>query len=141
MIKQLNVTHTIAADTEQTWASISQIGGLDRWFNVISNCSVIGDGVGATRILTLADGAKMQDRIDAIDHLNKRFCYTRTESPFPVQSYQGTVIVRNAGEALTEVSWTVEIDVEEEQYGPLAEFISNALSGGIKGLERELQNA
>ena len=123
MIEQLNVTKTINADADRVWAAISSIGGLDRWFPVITACSVSGTGEGATRILTLADGAEIKDSIEAIDHEHRRLRYTRTESPFPVQSYRGTVDVRYVNAGTAEVSWTVEIDVQEDQRDALVEFL------------------
>ncbi len=137
MIEQLNVTKTINTDADRAWAAISNIGGLDRWFPVITACSV--SGTGATRILTLADGAKIKDRIDAIDHQHRRLRYTRIESPFPVRSYRGTVEIRHANAGAAELSWTVEIDALEDQSEPLIEFLRNALAGGIQGLEQDLQ--
>lgn len=139
MIEQLNVTKTINADADQAWAAISSIGGLDRWFPVITSCTASGTGEGATRILTLADGAEIKDCIEAIDHQCRCLRYTRTESPFPVQSYLGIVEVRHANEGIAEVSWTVEIDVQEDQRDPLVEFLRDALTGGILGLEQDLQ--
>jgi hypothetical protein len=106
---------------------------------VITGCSVFGTGEGATRILILADGAKIKDSIEAIDHQHRRLRYTRTESPFPVRSYRGTVEVRHADADAAEVSWTVEIDVLKDQRDPLIEFLRNALADGIQGLEQDLQ--
>jgi hypothetical protein len=139
MIEQLNVTKTITASADRAWAAISRIGGPDRWFPMITECTVFGTGEGATRILTLADGAKIKDCIEAIDHQHRCFRYTRTESPFPVNSYRGEVEVSNANAGATEVSWTVEIDVQEDQREALVEFLRNALAEGIHGLEHDLQ--
>lgn len=139
MIEQLNVTKTIIVDADQAWAAISSIGGLDRWFPIITNCTVFGSGEGATRILTLADDAKIKDRIEVIDHQHRRFRYTRTESPFPVQSYLGTVDVRKVNDGTAEVSWTVDMDVQEFQRDALVELLRNALTEGIQGLEQDLQ--
>jgi hypothetical protein len=139
MIDQLNVTKTIIVDADQAWAAISSIGGLDRWFPIITNCTVFGSGEGATRILTLADGAKIKDRIEVIDPQHRRFRYTRTESPFPVQSYLGTVDVRKVNDGTAEVSWTVDMDVQEFQRDALVELLRNALTEGIQGLEQDLQ--
>jgi hypothetical protein len=139
MIEQLNVTKTIIVDADQAWAAISSIGGLDRWFPIITNCTVFGSGEGATRILTLADGAKIKDRIEVIDPQHRRFRYTRTESPFPVQSYLGTVDVRKVNDGTAEVSWTVDMDVQEFQRDALVELLRNALTEGIQGLEQDLQ--
>jgi hypothetical protein len=141
MIELLNVTKTITINADKAWTAISGIGGLDRWFRfpIITDCAVTGTGVGATRTLTLADGAKMKDRIEAIDHQFRRLRYTRTESPFPVQSYLGTVEIRKVNDRATEVSWTVEIDVQEDQRVALVKLLRNALTDGIQGLEQDLQ--
>lgn len=141
MIEQLNVTKTITANADQAWAAISSIGGLDRWFPIITDCTVTGTGVGATRILTLTGGAKIKDRIEVIDHQHRRFRYNRTESPFPVRSYLGTVEIRHVNDGATEVSWTLEIDVQEDQRDALVELLRNALTDGIQGLEQDLQQS
>jgi len=91
MIEQLNVTKTISTNADQTWAAISSIGGIDRWFPMITGCSV-----------------------------------------------SGTVEVRKVNDDSSEVSWTVEFDVEEEQRDAMIEFLHIVLAQGIQGLEQDL---
>lgn len=138
MLETLNVTKTIVVDSDQVWAAISSIGGLDRWFSIIVSCRVEGAGIGATRILTLADGAEMRDRVLEIDHAAKRFRYERTHSPFPVSKYLGTVEVRDIDGSKAEVSWTVDLEVAAEAREQLVGLLENALADGISGLERDL---
>jgi len=138
MIETLNVTKTIAVPADRAWRAIAQINGLDRWFPVIVDCTVTGNGVGATRILTLTSGEKMTDRIEAIDHHGRRFRYNRIESPFPVNRYLGTVDVCQLGSDSSEIVWTLEIDVDDEKREELVGFLKQALSDGIDGLERDL---
>lgn len=139
MLEVLNVTKTIAGQSDQVWSAISSIDGLDRWFPVISSCRVEGKGVGAIRIMTLADGAEMRDRVLEIDHVARRFRYERTHSPFPVSKYLGTVEVRDSAGSGSEVSWTVNLDVSAEAREQLVSRLKNSLSDGIRGLERDLQ--
>jgi uncharacterized protein YndB with AHSA1/START domain len=139
MIEQINVTKTIAAPADQAWAAISGIDGLDRWFPIIADCSVSGSGVGAIRTMTMVDGGKITDRIVAIDHLQQSLRYHRSESPFPVQSYYGTVTACKVNDRCTELSWTVEIDVRESQREAMVELIHRALSEGVEGMALELQ--
>jgi hypothetical protein len=139
MIEQINITKIITINADQTWEAISSIGGLDRWFPIIAGCSVFGTGEGATRILTLVDGRKIKDRIESIDHQQRSLRYNRIESPFPVQSYLGTVEVRKANDVSAELSWTVEIDVQKEQREAMAGLIHCALTDGVDGLELDLQ--
>jgi len=105
---------------------------------VITDCQVTGCGVGATRLMTLTSGEEIIDRIESIDHQTKRFRYNRIKSPFPVNRYLGTVDVCKIGPDSSEISWTVEIDVDKDQRDELAGFIKQALADGIDGMERDL---
>lgn len=138
MIETSNVTKTIAVPADRAWSAIAQIGDLDRWFPVITDCKVNGSGVGATRILTLTDGEKIIDRIDVIDHHLRRFQYNRTDSPFPVNRYLGTVEIQESDASSCEISWTVEIDVLDEKRDEMVDFLKHALAGSIHGLEQNL---
>ena len=139
MIEQINATKIISASADQIWAAISSIDGLDRWFPIIADCSVFGTGEGAIRAMTLVDGGKITDRIDLIDNKERMLCYNRIESPFPVQSYLGTVKVNRVNEAKAKLSWTVEIDVQEGEREAMIVLIHRALTDGVNGLDRELQ--
>lgn len=138
MIELVNVSKTMFLPAERVWSVIADIGGLDRWFPVIADCRVIGSGVGAMRVLTLAEGGQIKDRIEQIDHDRRCFRYNRIESPFPVSRYLGTVEVKESSDGGSDISWAVEIDVADAQRDDVVVFIRQALAGGMAGLEREL---
>jgi len=139
MSETIIVTKTIDGPPETAWSAVRSIASLDRWFPVIATSRVEGTGVGATRVLGLAEGGELHDRILEIDDAQRRFRYERFHSPFPVQSYLGTVEVRDAVERRSEISWTVVIEAAPDVTPGLAEFLRSALSDGIKGLERDLR--
>lgn len=141
MIANANVKKIVAASSHRVWQAIRSIGGLDLWFPVIASCHVEGEGVGAIRILGLAGGGEMRDRIVEIDDSEHRLRYERFQSPFPVESYHGTVEIRAASDQSSEIFWKVQVDVAADQKDALVPFIESALSDGIEGLERELQLA
>lgn len=87
----------------------------------------------------MVDGGKITDRIEAIDHQQQSLRYNRIESPFPVQSYLGTVNISKVNDNSAKLSWTVEIDVQEEQREALVELIHRAITEGVDGLEKDLQ--
>lgn len=140
MIGTATVTKIIDAPSDKVWAAIRSIGGLDRWFPVINSCRVEGEGVGAVRILGLADGGEMRDRLLEIDDAERRVRYQRFQSPFPVESYIGTVEVREKLDRRSEVSWNVQIEVAADKVDDLAAFLETALSDGIDGLERDIRS-
>lgn len=137
MLKTVNVSKTMPIPAATVWSAIAGIGGLERWFPVISACHLIGGGVGAMRVLTLAAGGEMIDRIELIDHGRRRFQYNRIESPFRVSSYQGTVEVCEGLDGGSVLEWSVDIDADTESLD-LLEFVRQAITDGVSGLERDL---
>jgi hypothetical protein len=137
MLKTVTISKTMSIPAETVWSAIAGIGGLERWFPVIAACRVIGNGVGATRILSLAAGGEMTDRIELIDHGCRRFQYNRIESPFGVSHYLGTVAVGETVDGCSVVEWIVEIDAELVSQ-ELLDFVHQAITDGVAGLEREL---
>ncbi|CAD6878321.1 hypothetical protein [Methylomonas albis] len=137
MLKTVNVSKTMPIPAATVWSAIAGIGGLERWFPVITACCVIGNGVGAMRVLTLAAGGEMTDRIELIDHGRRRFQYNRIESPFPVSSNLGTVEVGEALDGGSVLEWSVDIDADAESLD-LLEFVRQAITDGVAGLEWDL---
>ena len=43
------VTRSAGVRPEKAWHAIAAIGGLDRWFPVLADCTVEGSGVGTVR--------------------------------------------------------------------------------------------
>ena len=139
MKDQINITKTIEINADLIWTAISGIGGLERWFPIIADCSVLGIGENAIRLITLVDGGKIKDRIELIDHKQQILRYNRVESPFPVQRYIGTVQVCKESDVSAKLSWTIDIDVQEVHRDELHGLVYQAISDGIDGLASELQ--
>ncbi len=129
------VHKTIQAPAADVWAAVRAIDGLDRWFPIITSCKVDGTGVGAMRVLGLEGGGELHDRVEEIDDEARRFRYLRTVHPFPVTRYVGTVEVREG----TDVTWTIETDVDDAARDELAAFLHGAISAGMDGMARELE--
>ncbi len=141
MFEQLKVIKTVAVDSDKAWEAISSIGGLDRWFPVIDSCRVEGEGVGAIRILGLSDGSVIKDCIKEVDHQDRRLRYLRTQHPFPASHYEGTVTVNDIGNGQCKISWVLELEitVHDRARDELMQFLTQALSDGIDGIESDLQ--
>jgi hypothetical protein len=63
MLSNANVTKILDAPNDKFSAAIKSFDGFDRWFPIIISCHVEGAGVDAVRILGLAGGSEMRDRI------------------------------------------------------------------------------
>jgi uncharacterized protein YndB with AHSA1/START domain len=140
MDEQVFVQRVIAAPHDKVWAAVAGVDGLERWFPVIDGCRLEGSGVGCLRVMDLAGGGEMRDRLVEIDDDTQRLVYNRIAHPFPTSKYIGRVNVRPHGDSAV-LTWTVDIDVPEAQRAELAAFLTGAIADGVAGMAGELEGA
>lgn len=133
------ITKKLNVPADKAWQAIRDIGRLDVWFPIINTCQVEGQGAGAHRHMTL-EGGKITDLIEEISDADQRLVYLRTESPFPVTHYRGTVEVFDSYDAQAVVTWTIDFESSPEDSAAVADLVKNAISDGIDGMEKDLQS-
>jgi len=139
MFTKQAITKKLNVPSEKVWEAISKIGRLDVWFPFIETCKVEGDGPGALRYMTIADGGgHIKDTIEEIDPKKMKLIYLRPISPFPVTYYKGTVEVFTSYDGLGIVVWTIDFESKPEDSASVAEIIQSAISAGIDGMEKDL---
>ena len=131
------ITKKLNVPAEKAWQAIRNIGRLDVWFPIINTCQVEGKGVGAHRHMTL-EGGQITDLIEEVSDANQRLVYLRTESPFPVTHYRGTVEVFDSYDAQAVVTWTIDFESSHEDSAAVADLVKTAISDGIDGMEKDL---
>lgn len=140
MITKQPITKKLNVPADVVWDAIRKIGRLDVWFPFIETCRVEGEGQGALRYMTIAEGGgDIKDTIEEIDDRNMRLIYLRPVSPFPVTYYKGTVEVFKSYDGLGVVVWTIDFESQPEDAASVAELVHGAISAGIDGMEKDLQ--
>ena len=140
MTNKQPITKKLNVPADIVWQAIRNIGRLDVWFPIIESCRVEGEGQGASRYMTIANGGgDIKDTIEEIDDANRRLVYLRPVSPFPVSYYQGTVEVFTSYDGLGIVVWTIEFESKPEDAASVAELVHDAISAGLDGMEKDLQ--
>jgi uncharacterized protein YndB with AHSA1/START domain len=131
----VNVVKKVNAPAEAVWKTISAIGGVDKWLSLIKTCSVEGTGAGAKRVCTTADGATLDERIEAIDQENRIFRYSIPEPPMPIKNLLGTmqVLAIDSGKE-SQVDWSATFEVEEAHEAEMIAMLEGIYSEGITGL-------
>lgn len=142
MLTKQPITKKLNAPADVVWGAIRKIGRLDVWFPFIETCRVEGEGPGALRYMTVAEGGgEIKDTIEEIDDANMRLVYLRPLSPFPVTYYKGTVEVFKSYDGLGVVVWTIDFESQPENAASVADIVRSAISAGIDGMEKDLQSA
>jgi hypothetical protein len=136
------ITKKMSVPAGDAWRAIRQFGRLDVWFPSMAACLIEGEGVGAVRHLTLDGGlGEITDHLQSIDDEDRRLTYRRTESPFPVTSYVGTVEVFQSFDALAVVVWTVDFESAPDVSDLVAELLRDGIAAGLDGMEADLAAA
>jgi len=139
MLTKQAITKKLNVPAEVVWDAIRKIGRLDVWFPFIETCIVEGEGVGALRYMTVANGGgEIKDTIEEIDSKNMKLVYLRPVLPFPVTYYKGTVEVFTSYDGLGIVVWTIDFESKPEDSASVAELVQSAISAGIDGMEKDL---
>ena len=89
MTNKQPITKKLNVPADVVWQAIRKIGRLDVWFPFIETCRVEGEGQGALRYMTIANGGgEIKDIIEEIDDSQMRLVYLRPVSPFPVTCHK-----------------------------------------------------
>jgi Polyketide cyclase / dehydrase and lipid transport len=140
---QVMMRETFNDSVENLWATISDFGGLGRYFSPVVKCKLEGSGVGARRIVTLktptGDEAIVVERLDLLDAKSKTLSYSIPDATgFPFKDgYVGTMQLKDLGNKMCELEWTALIEAPEDTPEQVTrDFVRGVYETGIMGLKR-----
>ncbi|MEG3176685.1 SRPBCC family protein [Sphingomonas sp. RB3P16] len=113
-----SVEHAAILDTDadRVWSIVKRFGAIADWHPEIAEGRIDGDipdgTPGCVRVLRLADGGTLRERLLAIDDANRSLTYRFDAAPLPVDDYRLTVaLVPITGEPRSFIRWTARFDV------------------------------
>lgn len=135
----------VGADADEVWRLVRNFDGLPEWHPGIATSRLESgtvDGVGAVRVLELAGGGTVRERLVALDDAARTYTYDILDSPFAVRFYRSTIRVTPVtatGETFAE--WWCEYDAEAAHEPELdATFRDGVYAAGIEGLGAYFQD-
>lgn len=103
------VTHIFPVPAHSLWEMIGDFGDTGKWSGRPPEaCVREGDGIGALRTLTLADGRVIVDRLEAQGEYY--YSYSIVTSPLPVRSYRATMTVAPLTDGSSVLTWSGNIE-------------------------------
>ncbi|MGD1926330.1 MAG: SRPBCC family protein [Paracoccaceae bacterium] len=128
-------TKTGSGDPDLLWKTLARIDGLEQWMpNLVARCSVEGRGAGATRNLTLVDGAELSEAILEIDEAARRFRYAVASHPFPARNIVGLISVDVQESGDVTVTWGAEFEIDEDIVEQVKQMMAGFYSAAIDAL-------
>jgi len=124
----------IAAPADTVWQVVRDFGAIDEYVPPIEQATLSGSGVGAERTLTLADGERVVERLDARDDDARTLRYSIVEAPLPVEAYEGVLSVEAVDESACTVTWASTFSVGDADDEVVATF-ADLYTAGLEGLK------
>ncbi len=128
----------IPASADTVWETVRDFGAIDDYVPPITHAELSGEGIGARRTLSLADGGQVVEQLDARDDESRTLGYSIVDAPLPVANYEGTMSVEPISDAACRVTWASEFDVAAD--APEAEVTSTfaeLYAAGLDGLRKQ----
>jgi hypothetical protein len=104
----------------------------------VVNCTVEGEGVGALRTLTSADGSTVVERLEALDQVAHRLSYALlTDTPFG--NCLTTISVRDLGPSQAELEWSAIFHAAGLPASEAQEMLKEAQAANCLALKQFLE--
>tara|TARA_B110000438_G_scaffold201589_1_gene193085 strand:+ start:89 stop:550 length:462 start_codon:yes stop_codon:yes gene_type:complete len=134
---------TIKASKEKVWRKISNIVGLSSWLVDVTKTeylSIKKKDVGAVRVITFADGNKIEEHIVAWKK-GEYFTYVATEG-LPLRAYVATISIKIKTKTNTELTWKSYLNsqkMSETQFLEFLVFMGSFYEASLENLKKLLE--
>jgi hypothetical protein len=129
---------TIHVSADAIWQVISDFGAASRYLAMVDNCIVTGQGIGALRTLTNADGSTIVERLETLDGAAHRLSYALL-SDTPFRDCVTTMAVRDLGPHLAELAWSASFQPDGLPASEAAALWEGALAANCLALKQLLE--
>jgi len=132
-------TIKINASKEKVWRKISNIVGLPTWVVDVKETVYLSKkkkDVGAIRLITFADGTKIEEHVVAWEK-GEYFTYVATEG-LPLRAYVATISMKNKTKNITELTWQSYLNskkMSEKQFLEFLVFMGSFYEASLENLK------
>ena len=136
-------TITIKASKDKVWRKISNIVGLPSWLPDVTKTEYLSmrkKDVGAVRLITFADGNKIEEHIVAWEK-GEYFTYVATEG-LPLRAYVATISIKNKSKTNTQLTWQSYLNsqkMSEKEFLEFLVFMGSFYEASLENLKKLLE--
>ena len=136
-------TIKIKATHDKVWRKISNIAGLPTWVVDVKKTVYLSKkkkNVGAVRLITFADGNKIEEHVVAWKD-KEYFTYIATEG-LPLRAYVATISIKSKSKKLVEITWESYLNskkMSEKQFIEFLAFMGMFYEASLENLKSSLE--
>ncbi len=132
---EAKVEKAVAADAAKVWAAVGDFCGIGSWHPAVAKCVASEKDGKKFRELTLKDGARLIERLEASDTSAMSYTYSIVEGPLPVKNYTSTLSVKADG-AGSKLSWVGNFDANGKPDADVIKLIAGIYDAGASELAK-----
>ena len=136
-------TIVIKASKDKVWKKISNIAGLSTWVVDVKKTVYLSKnkrGIGAVRLITFADGNKIEEHVVAWK-TGEYFTYIATEG-LPLRAYVATISIKIKSKKIVELTWQSYLNskkMSEKQFLNFLVFMGSFYEASLENLKASLE--
>ena len=136
-------TITIKSSKDKVWRKISNIIELPTWVVDVKKTVYLSKkrrDVGAIRLITFADGSKIEEHIIAWKN-KEYFTYIATEG-LPLRAYVATISLKVKSKKIVQITWQSYFNskkMSEKQFSEFSAFMGSFYEASLKNLKALLE--
>ena len=129
---------TIHVPADAIWQVISDFGAAGQYLAGVVDCTVEGEGIGALRTLTSADGSAIVERLETLDAAAERLSYALlTDTPF--SNCLTTMAVRDLGSNQAKLTWSASFQPDGLPASEAVDLLEGALAENCLALKQFME--
>ena len=126
----------IASSAEEAWKVFSKFDEFLRWNKLDVGFEVTGSGIGMVRTLVIEGFGRVGERLDLLDHEQRRQDYTLVEgTPLGMQTYSAQVQIKPIDATRCRICWEGQFTVPS---GTDEAKVGESLKGSYQGMSSSL---
>ena len=131
---------TIHLPADAIWQAISDFGVVCQYLVGVIQCTVAGEGVGAQRTLTSADGSVIVERLETLDDPAHQLSYALlTETPF--RDCLTIMQVHDLGPNQCEIEWSATFEADGLPADEARDMLEAALTANCLALKQFMESS
>jgi len=134
---------TVKSSKDKVWRKVSNIVGLPTWLIDVKKTVYLSKkkrDVGAIRLITFADGSKIEEHVVAWKN-KEYFTYIATEG-LPLRAYVATISIKIKSKKNVQVTWQSYLNskkMSEKQFLEFLVFMSSFYEASLENLKALLE--
>ncbi len=136
-------TITVKTSKDKVWRKVSDIVGLPTWLIDVKKTVYLSRkkrGIGAVRLITFADGNKIEEHIVAWKD-QEYFTYIATEG-LPLRAYVATISIKVKSKKIIQITWESYLNskkMSEKQFLEFLAFMGSFYEASLESLKALLE--